>query len=137
MSQTERQPRMKRIYERPAREDGFRILVDRLWPRGISMANADVDLWLKDISPSDALRRWFSHDPRKWPEFKKRYHRELAAKRDLVALVEDRIHEGDVTFLYGSADDKHNNAAALKAYLEQRERPARKKPAAKGGDIRR
>jgi len=132
MSQGGRRPQLKRIYERPAREDGYRILVDRLWPRGISMANADVDLWLKDISPSDALRRWFSHDPRKWPEFIKRYHRELAAKRDLVALVEDRIREGDVTFLYGSADEIHNNATALKAYLEKRERPARKNPATGG-----
>jgi uncharacterized protein YeaO (DUF488 family) len=122
---------LKRIYERPAREDGYRILVDRLWPRGISMTNADVDLWLKEISPSDALRRWFSHDPRRWPEFKKRYHRELAAKRDLVALVEDRIREGDVTFLYGEADEIHNNAAALRAYLEKRERPAGKDPAIK------
>lgn len=132
MSQGGRGPQLKRIYERPAREDGYRILVDRLWPRGISMANADVDLWLKDISPSDALRRWFSHDPRKWPEFKKRYHRELEAKRDLVALVEDRIREGDVTFLYGSADEIHNNATALRAYLEKSERPARKNPATGG-----
>ena len=119
MSLAERGFRMKRVYENPAPEDGFRILVDRLWPRGVSKEKAAVDLWLKEIAPSDGLRKWFSHDPRKWTEFMKRYHRELAAKEDLITVVENKVRDGNVTLLYGAADREHNNAAALQAYLEK------------------
>lgn len=123
MSLAERGFRMKRVYENPAPGDGFRILVDRLWPRGVSKEKAAVDLWLKDIAPSDGLRKWFGHDPRKWPEFMKRYHRELAAKKDLITIVENRVRDGNVTLLYGAADREHNNAAALQAYLEKSPNP--------------
>jgi uncharacterized protein YeaO (DUF488 family) len=122
-------PNLKRVYENPSRADGFRILVDRLWPRGLSKDKAKVDLWLKDIAPGDALRKWFGHDPRKWLEFKRRYHRELAAKADLVAVIEGRMREGKVTLLFGAADAEHSNAAALIGYLERKSRglrPARK-----------
>ena len=120
MNENGRGPGLKRVYERPSREDGFRILVDRLWPRGLSKEKAAVDSWLKDIAPSDRLRKWFNHDPRKWPEFKKRYHRELAAKADLVGVVEAIIREGQVTLLYGAADTEYNNAAALRDFLMKR-----------------
>jgi uncharacterized protein YeaO (DUF488 family) len=120
MSEAGLVPNLKRVYERPARADGFRILVDRLWPRGLSKDRAKVDLWLKDIAPSDDLRKWFGHDPRKWLEFKKRYHRELAEKADLVKIVEDRIRQGAVTLLFGAADAEHNNAAAFVEYLKMR-----------------
>lgn len=120
MNENGRGPLLKRVYERPSREDGFRILVDRLWPRGLSKEKAAVDSWLKDIAPSDRLRKWFNHDPRKWPEFKKRYHRELAAKADLVGVVEAIIREGQVTLLYGAADTEYNNAAALRDFLMKR-----------------
>lgn len=120
MTENGRVPRLKRVYEKPGPEDGFRILVDRLWPRGLRKKKAAVDAWLKDIAPSDRLRRWFNHDPRKWPEFKKRYHRELAAKADLVGVVEAIIREGQVTLLYGAADTEYNNAAALRDFLMKR-----------------
>ena len=122
MTENGRVPRLKRVYEKPGPEDGFRILVDRLWPRGLRKKKAAVDAWLKDIAPSDRLRRWFNHDPRKWPEFKKRYHRELAAKSDLVGVIEGIIHEGKVTLLYGASDTEYNNAAALRDYLLKRTR---------------
>jgi len=123
MSGAGRVPNLKRVYENPARADGFRILVDRLWPRGLSKDKAKVDLWLKDIAPSDDLRKWFGHDPGKWLEFKKRYHRELATKADLMAVIEGRMREGEVTLLFGAADAEHNNAAALRDYLTKRASP--------------
>lgn len=110
---------IKRIYENPSREDGFRILVDRLWPRGLSKEKARVDLWLKDVAPSDDLRKWFSHDVQKWAEFKKRYFAELDEKLEDIAKV--REGEGEkVTLLYGARDEEHNNAAALREYLMMR-----------------
>lgn len=116
-------PRLKRVREHPAREDGFRILVDRLWPRGVAKERAAIDLWLKDIAPSDALRRWFGHDPRRWAGFERRYHRELESKADLIAIVEDKMREGEVTLLYDASDAQHNNALALWDYLGGRGRP--------------
>ncbi|MFP7571503.1 DUF488 domain-containing protein [Marivita sp. S2033] len=109
---------LKRAYEEPGRSDGQRILVDRIWPRGVSKEDLDLDDWMKDIAPSDDLRDWFDHDPDKWDEFQKRYAKELDGKDDVVAELKDRLKEGRVTLVYGAKDEEHNNAVALKAYLE-------------------
>jgi uncharacterized protein YeaO (DUF488 family) len=107
----------ERIYNVPKGE-GFRILVDRLWPRGLNKNEVNVDLWLKDIGPSNGLRKWFGHDPDKWSEFKEGYFKELDLKKDLVDLVIARVEEGDTILLYGAKDEEHNNAVALKEYIE-------------------
>ena len=108
----------KRIYESPAEENGFRILVDRLWPRGVQKEKVKIDQWLKEIAPSDELRRWFSHDPEKWEEFKKKYEKELATKQELLNQIRQaEKEEGTVTLLYSARDTKHNNAVALKTML--------------------
>jgi uncharacterized protein YeaO (DUF488 family) len=109
--------RVKHVYDPPAKADGLRLLVDRLWPRGLAKPKAHVDLWLKDIAPSDELRKWYGHDPAKWPEFRKRYFRELAGKRDLVEELDAKSREGTVTLLYAARDGAHNNAVALEEYL--------------------
>jgi len=112
--------KIKRIYESAAEEDGFRILVDRLWPRGIKKEKAKIDLWLKEVAPSDELRKWFSHEPEKWEEFKKRYAKELAANQPLLKEIRQLEEEkGTVTLLYSARDVEHNNAVALKAVLEK------------------
>ncbi len=110
--------KIKRVYEKPEKSDGLRILVDRLWPRGLSKEKSKVDLWLKDIAPSDELRKWFGHDPEKWDEFRRRYFKELKDKKDLVDLVIEKAH-GEVTLLYGTKEEKYNNAHALKEYIEK------------------
>lgn len=112
--------KLKRAYDKPAKRDGLRILVDRLWPRGVRKADAAIDLWLKDVAPSDELRKWFGHDPPKWKQFRARYFKELDAKGDLMTLLRHRCHEGTVTLVYGSADKHLNNAVALKEYLQKR-----------------
>ena len=111
--------RIKRVYEEPAKEDGHRILVDRLWPRGLTKERAKVDLWVKEIAPSDALRKWFGHEPEKWPEFAKRYRSELAKKKDLLKEVKklEREH-GTVTMLYGRKDEKQNQAVLIASALK-------------------
>jgi uncharacterized protein YeaO (DUF488 family) len=111
----------KRIYESPAGEDGFRILVDKLWPRGVQKEKAKIDLWLKESAPSDELRKWFAHDPQKWEEFKKKYEKELATKEEVLNEIR-RIEKKKeaVTFLYSAKDTKHNNAVALKTILEKK-----------------
>ncbi len=109
--------RVKRVYEAASRADGIRVLVDRLWPRGISKDKAAVQQWLKEIAPSDQLRRWFSHDPSKWEEFKKRYERELKAKPELVEELRAASKRHTVTLLYGASDTEHNNAVALAEIL--------------------
>ena len=108
----------KRIYDEPKKEDGFRILVDRLWPRGLSKEKARMDLWLKDIAPSDELRKWFSHDPRKWSDFKKKYKNELKNNPELLNKIK-RMEKKEkvVTLLYAAKDEEHNNALALKEIL--------------------
>jgi len=108
--------KIKRIYETPSDGDGFRVLVDRLWPRGISKEKAKIDLWLKDIAPSDQLRKWFAHDPAKWEDFKRRYFKELDKKKVLVNKNLKQF-KGGITLLYAAKDDKHNNAQALKEYI--------------------
>jgi uncharacterized protein YeaO (DUF488 family) len=115
---------LKRVYDQPGEQDGTRVLVDRLWPRGIKKGNAAVDLWLKDIAPSNELRRWFSHEPKKWPEFRKRYFGELGGKGEAVQKLVELASRGKVTLLYGSKEEKINNAVALKEYIEEKGRGA-------------
>ena len=105
------------MYDPPSTEDGVRVLVDRLWPRGLTKAAAAVDLWLKDIAPSVTLRRWFNHDPSRWSEFIRRYGEELDAKKAAVAALIGAIRSGRVTLVFGGRDPEHNNAAALHSYL--------------------
>lgn len=112
--------KLKRAYEKPAKQDGLRILVERLWPRGVSREKADIDLWLKDLAPSTQLRKWFGHDPEKWDEFRKRYWKELEEKGDLLVLLKHRTSEGAVTFVYAASDEEHNSAVALKEFLLER-----------------
>lgn len=111
---------VKRIYEPAAKSDGFRVLVDRLWPRGISKENAKLDLLLPDIGPSTALRQWFNHDPARWDEFQRRYHAELIDKKELVAELKGQAKKGKVTLLYSAKDEAHNQAVALQLYLKSR-----------------
>ena len=108
---------IKRVYQEPDPADGFRILVDRLWPRGHSKERAKIDLWLKDIAPSTELRKWFNHDPAKWTEFQKRYKQELKSKGDLLDAIKEKLHQGPVTLLYGAKDEAHNEAVVLLAML--------------------
>lgn len=104
---------IKRIYASPSKADGYRVLVDRLWPRGVSKDKAKLDEWLKDVAPSDELRKWFNHDPAKFAEFKKRYERELAQNPALETLRSIVKEHGTVTLLYGAHDAEHNQAAVL------------------------
>ena len=105
--------KIKRVYEPPDKDDGRRILVDRLWPRGLTKEKASVDLWLKDIAPSTALRKWFGHDPSKWEEFKKRYLTELKDNGEPVRLLKQEMEKGVVTLVYGAKDEEHNEARVL------------------------
>ena len=115
-----KQLKVKRAYDDPEKDDGVRILVDRLWPRGLSHARASTDLWLKDLAPSAALRRWFNHDPTKWVEFRRRYARELDAKDRAIAALRGAVRRGRVTLLFGARDPNRNNAVALQNYLARR-----------------
>ncbi len=110
---------MKRIYEIPEQSDGHRILVDRLWPRGISKESAKIDEWLKEAAPSTELRQWFAHEPAKWSEFKRRYVEELKGKEALINDLRSRAKKGPVTLLYAAKDEVHNQAIALKEHLEK------------------
>ncbi len=112
-----RKPKLKRIYEGSEASDGYRVLVDRVWPRGLSKHEAEIDLWLKDIAPSTELRQWFGHVPRRWDAFRRRYFDELDAMPNTVALLRDKLRKGNVTLLYGARDQAHNNAVALGEYL--------------------
>jgi uncharacterized protein YeaO (DUF488 family) len=115
--------RLKRVYDDASPEDGTRVLVDRLWPRGLSRKAAKVDLWLKDVAPSDKLRHWFNHDPERWPEFRKRYRAELAENSgDLETLRRLVAGKKPVTLLFAAKDTEHNNAVALKERLSARRR---------------
>lgn len=109
---------IKRAYEKAAKEDGWRILVDRLWPRGLSQEKAKVDLWLKDVAPSDSLRKWFHHDPKKWTEFQIKYRQELAENERCINIIRESEKRGPVTLLYAASDQEHNNAVVLKEHIE-------------------
>ena len=111
--------RIKRIYDAPSQNDGYRALVDRLWPRGIKKERAGIEIWLKDAAPSDELRKWFNHEPQKWGDFKKRYFVELEYKQGILGPIIEKVGEG-VTLLYSAKDRQHNNAVALKEYLEKK-----------------
>jgi uncharacterized protein YeaO (DUF488 family) len=113
---------LKRAYEKPSSKDGTRILVDRLWPRGLTKQRAAVDLWLKEIAPSPALRQWFAHDPARWKQFQQRYWKELRANPDAVDQLRRQIRQGSVTLIYAARDTDHNHALALKAFLAQSNR---------------
>ena len=111
--------KIKRIYEPTSKEDGIRILVDRLWPCGITKEKARLDLWLKDVGPSDGLRKWYGHDPEKWPEFRRRYFRELEEKKELLGTIRAEAKKRKVTLLFGAKEEKFNQAEAIREYLKQ------------------
>ena len=108
----------KRAYRPVAPDDGFRVLVERLWPRGLSKQEVAVDLWLKEVTPTPELRKWFGHDPVKWEKFCRKYWAELERKGEQVGILRAKAREGDLTLVYGSRDEEHNAAVALKLYLE-------------------
>jgi uncharacterized protein YeaO (DUF488 family) len=108
---------IKRVYEKPSRRDGLRILVDRMWPRGLTKERAAVNLWLKEVAPSTELRKWFGHDPAKWRQFQVRYRKELREKKDAIKLLKQKAEEHTVTLLYGARDEEHNEALVLKRLL--------------------
>ena len=110
---------LKRAYETRSESDGYRVLVDRLWPRGVSKQDAKIDLWLKEIAPSTDLRKWFGHDPTKWDEFRERYHQELSNHPEVVKQLVDLVKQRHVTLIYGAKDEEFNQAVALKAYLDK------------------
>ena len=112
--------KIKRVYEQSADDDGWRILVDRLWPRGLTKEKARVDLWLKEIAPSTELRQWFAHDPEKWKRFRTRYETELRHHADPLKLLRKKAREGPITLLYGARDEEHNEALVLKLFLERK-----------------
>jgi uncharacterized protein YeaO (DUF488 family) len=112
--------RVKRAYAPPLRNDGCRVLVDRLWPRGVGKTEARIDEWRREIAPSDELRRWYGHELEKWPEFRRRYFAELAEKEEIVTELIDKARGEDLTPVFGAKDEELNNAVALKEYLEMR-----------------
>jgi len=111
--------RVKRIYEAASPSDGYRVLVDRLWPRGVSREAARIDEWQKEVAPSTELRRWFAHEPERWDEFRRRYAAELEDKGELLDGLRARARRGTVTLLYGARDEEHNQAVALLELLEK------------------
>lgn len=112
--------KIKRIYEKAEDKDGFRILIDRLWPRGLSKEKARIDEWLRDIAPSNELRRWFHHDLSRWEAFKKRYREELKGKNTISERIIKVAKKGNVTLTYAAKDKEHNNAIILKEFLEEK-----------------
>lgn len=119
--------RLKRAYEPPAKSDGTRVLIDRLWPRGVTKQEAAIDRWLREIAPSTELRRWFGHDPERWPEFQRRYTAELRHHVDLLDELLRLAHHGTLTLVFGARDEEHNDAVVLRSLLFERskERSAR------------
>ncbi|MGH9716172.1 MAG: DUF488 domain-containing protein [Candidatus Acidiferrales bacterium] len=115
--------KLKRIYESAETQDGYRVLVDRIWPRGMSKEKARIDLWMKEIGPSDALRKWFGHTPERWPEFQKRYRQQLKMDAELIAQLRELEKEHDtITLLYSARDDRRNQAVVLCAFLQRSRR---------------
>jgi uncharacterized protein YeaO (DUF488 family) len=121
--------KIKRVHEPPSPDDGKRILIDRLWPRGLKKEEAHVGEWMKDIAPSSDLRKWFGHDPAKWSGFKRRFFKELQGKQEQIDRIADSAGKGPVTLLFGSKEERFNNAAALKEYIEAEMSAERKKAA--------
>jgi len=127
--------RVKRVYEPPDPSDGMRVLVDRLWPRGITRDQAAADLWLKDAAPSDALRRWYGHAPDRWESFRRKYRAELAGRAEIVRLLDELRRRGPLTLLYGARDTERNNAVVLGKVLdEDRPAPAQARSGKKRGE---
>ena len=122
--------KIKRVYDEPSRGDGKRILIDRLWPRGIKKEDARIDEWIKEVAPSSELRKWFDHDPNKWGEFKKRFFTELHGKQDVVDGIISAARKSTVTLLFGSKEERFNNAVALQEYIESRVKASERKKAA-------
>ncbi len=114
------QIRLRRAYEVPGKDDGTRILVDRVWPRGVSKEDLQLDFWAKNIAPSTELRRWFDHDPEKWSEFRRRYSEELDENDQAVAELLSKVEGRRLTLVYGARDEQNNNAVALKEYLSEK-----------------
>lgn len=114
--------KLKRAYDAAAPGDGCRVLVDRLWPRGVTKEAAHIDLWLKDLAPSTGLRKWFNHDPVRWREFERRYSREVEQHPEAMALLMAELRKGPVTLVYGAKDQEHNNAVVIKEFVESRTR---------------
>jgi uncharacterized protein YeaO (DUF488 family) len=110
--------KLKRVYEEPSTKDGERILVERLWPHGLSKERAAVDVWLKEVAPSPELRKWFGHDPAKWKGFQERYRKELRAKKDALKLLKQKGQKHTVTLVYAARDEEHNGALVLKRFLQ-------------------
>jgi len=117
--------RLKRAYEPPEKKDGARILVDRLWPRGVSKAEAKLDEWIKEIAPSAELRTWFGHDPERWDEFRRRYRAELAEHPETLRDLRRRAREGRITFVYSAKDEVHNDAVVLRDVILGRADPSK------------
>ena len=115
-----RRVRLKRAYEPAARDDGARVLVDRVWPRGVSKQRARLTAWMPEIAPTTALRKWFGHEPERWPQFRRRYHAELRANRDALTDLRALMKDGPVTLVYGARDEEHNQAVALAEFLRAR-----------------
>ena len=109
--------RVKRVYEPAARADGFRVLVDRVWPRGVSKSTAAIDQWMKDVAPSTGLRQWFGHDPERWTEFRHRYRAELARRPELLKELRTLARKGPLTLVYAARDERHNQAVVLRERL--------------------
>ena len=124
--------KLKRVYETSQPSDGYRILVDRIWPRGMPKRRAKIDLWLKEIGPSTALRKWFGHDPERWAEFQKRYRRELGAESELIAYIKRMEKEYRVvTLVFSARDEERNQAVVLRDFLANRRRKTKRRPAEK------
>ena len=111
--------KIKRVYEQPSDADGKRILVDRLWPRGVTKEKATLDVWLKDITPTTVLRKWFAHDPKKWNAFRKKYLQELKSNEGNVSILKNYLKKGAVTLVYGAKDQDHNEAHVLEEFLKR------------------
>ncbi len=124
--------KLKRVYEKPSRDDGARILVDRLWPRGVAMKTARIELWLREVAPSEGLRRWFSHDAARWAEFKRRYFRELRKNNEVVDLLREKAAGRVLTLVYGARDQEHNNAVALAEFMRRTARRGNGRAASPG-----
>ena len=111
--------KLKRAYDAPAKSDGSRVLIDRIWPRGVRKEALRLDDWMKDLAPSTRLRKWFGHDPAKWADFKDRYFRELDERPEIVERLIAKSHRGTLTLVFAASDTQHNNAVALKEYIER------------------